>query len=98
MSLLCNLYSDGRWRFFPLGLSGCSFACGVSVCCLSASLGEFLCEVFCISLSWIAEGGSGGVPAEYGRFLQAFLIWRHSSALASCLSLTLLSHRACLPL
>ena len=49
---------------------------------LSASLCDFLCVVFCISLSWVAEGGSGGVPAEYGRFLQAFLIWQ-SSAMAS---------------
>ena len=82
MSLLCNLYSDGRWRFFPLGLGGCSFACGVSVCCLSASLCDFLCAVFCIPLSWVAEGSSGGVPAEYGLFLQAFEICQ-SSALAS---------------
>ena len=82
MSLLCNFYSDGRWRFFPLGLDGCSFACKASVCCLSASLYDFLCVVFCTSLPWVAKGGSGGVPAEYGRFLQAFLIW-HSSALAS---------------
>ena len=61
-------------RFVPLGLGGCSFACGNGVCCLSASLCNFLCVVFCISLPWVAEGGSGGVPAEYGRFLQAFLI------------------------
>jgi hypothetical protein len=65
MSILCHLYSDGRWRFFPLGLGGCSFACGASVCCLSASLCDFLCVVFCISLSSVTEGGSGGVPAEY---------------------------------
>jgi hypothetical protein len=64
-----------------LGLGGCSFACGASACCLSASLCDFLCVVFCILLSWVAEGGSGGVLAEYGRFLQAFLIWQ-SSALA----------------
>jgi len=82
MSLLFKLYSDGRWRFFPLGLGGCSFACGASVCCLSASLCGFVCVVFCISLSWVAEGGSGGVLAEYGRSVQAFLIWQ-SSALAS---------------
>jgi hypothetical protein len=82
MSLLCYLYSDGRWRFFPLGLGGCSFANVAGVCCLSASLYDFLCVVFCTSLPWVAKGGSGGVPAEYGRFLQAFLIW-HSSALAS---------------
>ena len=49
---------------------------------LSASLCDFLCVVFCISLSWVAEGDSGGVPTGYGRFLQAFLIWQ-SSALAS---------------
>jgi hypothetical protein len=82
MSLLCNLYSGCHWCFFPLGLDGCSFACGASVCCLSASLCDFLCVVFCISLSWVAAGGSGGVPAEYGRFLQASLIWQ-SSPLAS---------------
>ena len=82
MPLLCDLYSGGRWRFVPLGLAGFSFACGASVCCLSVSLCDFLCVVFCISLSWVAEGGSGGVLAEYGRFLQVFLIWQ-SSALVS---------------
>ena len=57
MSLSCNLYSDGRWRFFPLGLGSCSFACGASVChFLFASLCNFLSVVFCISLHWVAEG------------------------------------------
>jgi hypothetical protein len=66
MSLLCSLYSDDHWgRFLPLSLGGCSFACGAGVCCLSTtSLGDFLCVVFCISLPWVAEGKSGGVPAE----------------------------------
>jgi len=41
----------------------------------------FFFVAFCILLSSVAEGGLGGVPAEYGRFLQAFLIWQ-SSALA----------------
>ena len=89
MSLLCSLYSDDHWRFLPLSLGGCSFACGAGVCCLSTSLGDFLCVVFYISLPWVAivsaEGNSGGVPAEYGRFLQAFLVWL-SSVLASRVS------------
>jgi len=56
MSLLCNLYSDGRWRFFPLGLGGCSFACGASVCCLSASLCDFLCVVFVFRYPGLLRG------------------------------------------
>jgi len=85
MSLLCSLYFDDHWRFLPLSLGGCSFACGAGVCCLFTNIGDFLYIVFCISLPWVDEGNSGGVPAEYGRFLQAFLIWL-SSVLASRVS------------
>jgi len=80
-----------------LGLGGCSFACGASVCRLSASLCDFLCVVFYISLSWVAEGDSGGVPAEYGCFLQPSILDMAVFCIG-ILSLIPLSHGACLPL
>ena len=54
--LVMYLYSDSRWRFFPLGFGSCSFASGAgSVSCLSASLCDFLCVAFCISPGSLRE-------------------------------------------